>query len=367
MVPFGYARPLEAQFNVTGQVDRMLESRCFQESGGRLECLTCHNPHVTIYRPDRPADHFRRACLTCHEDSSCSAAGAARQATAPPDDCVTCHMRRAEPTDHPHATFIDHWIRKDIRTDPGSKRTDFHFAPILPGTEAEVGRPHMEFYRGRTNLLKAFQTMDSGEQAILRQEADATFDRALAAGLDDADLWYFKGKNLTSMQRWADGARALLGAVERDPAHRDAAFELGAALMQARKLPEAAGVFRGILERHPRDAGALADLGRCELTMERPLEALRLFDLALAEDPATASLHANRAAALAALGRPAEALTAAGQAADLDPQAPLIWQFYADLLGQAGRDADAAAARAHFQRLAQRRQTTGSARMGAAP
>ena len=217
MVPFGYAQALAGQYNVTGQVDRMILSRCFTESGGQLECLTCHNPHVTIYREDRPADYFREKCLSCHVTEDCDASGASRAATRPPDDCVACHMRRAEPTDHPHTVFIDHWIRRRPEAPPPASRTDFTFTPILPETKSLLSPGEFEYYRGRSSFLKAYQSLEPTHQSTLRANAEATLKRATELGFDTADTWFYRGKNLSAMQRWDAAAEALRQALGATP------------------------------------------------------------------------------------------------------------------------------------------------------
>jgi hypothetical protein len=86
-------------------------SACYDASDGALDCLTCHDPHITVYHEDRPADLFRLACLRCHAEDDCGAPAESRAGTTPPDDCIACHMRRMEPTDQRHAVYTDHWIR----------------------------------------------------------------------------------------------------------------------------------------------------------------------------------------------------------------------------------------------------------------
>ena len=82
-VTFRYVNQTQWDFGLSAQGDRLIQSRCYTESGGKIECLTCHNPHVTIYHEDRPADHFRRACVSCHAVADCVETDEARQSTEP--------------------------------------------------------------------------------------------------------------------------------------------------------------------------------------------------------------------------------------------------------------------------------------------
>jgi hypothetical protein len=109
-------------------------SRCFSESSGALDCLTCHDPHRNA--DHSPADYEGR-CLACHgADKSTATISHAEprtpsarphRASSPPPEraararasscpvspgqgCIGCHMPpyRSAPL---HATFADHYIR----------------------------------------------------------------------------------------------------------------------------------------------------------------------------------------------------------------------------------------------------------------
>lgn len=82
---------------------RIVLSRCFNESLGELACTTCHDPHSDV-RED--AAQLETACLRCHES------GTRRKPSVCPvssTDCASCHM----PSERVmrHSMFSDHWIR----------------------------------------------------------------------------------------------------------------------------------------------------------------------------------------------------------------------------------------------------------------
>lgn len=91
-------------------------SRCYTESQGALDCLTCHDPHRNA--ETSPA-YYEKKCLECHGKPPAQGPTPAharprpRGATCPVETstgCVKCHMPRAE-NFIPHSHFTDHYIR----------------------------------------------------------------------------------------------------------------------------------------------------------------------------------------------------------------------------------------------------------------
>lgn len=87
-------------WSVRHQPPYLGRSACFRASGGRLGCLTCHDPHGA---PEaRDAEYYRRRCLMCHGSE-----GRRPKATCGPE-CVGCHMPAVGAG--PHLRFVNHWI-----------------------------------------------------------------------------------------------------------------------------------------------------------------------------------------------------------------------------------------------------------------
>ena len=101
-------------------------SRCYTESAGSFDCMTCHDPH---HDNDRSPAHHNARCLTCHSartpETTIARAGTfeskrpertVRGSTCPvkpANGCIGCHMpsirERATPCDvhrplHPRAS-----------------------------------------------------------------------------------------------------------------------------------------------------------------------------------------------------------------------------------------------------------------------
>jgi Doubled CXXCH motif (Paired_CXXCH_1) len=87
----------------------MIASRCYRASGGRLSCLTCHDPHVQPSPAQAPA-YYRAKCLTCHTVQSCKLTLAERRESAPPDNCIGCHMPKQPLGLIAHSALTNHRI-----------------------------------------------------------------------------------------------------------------------------------------------------------------------------------------------------------------------------------------------------------------
>ncbi len=340
VMPFHYKEQTRFDFGLSSQADRLILSRCYKESGGRIECLTCHDPHVTVYQKDRPDDHFRLACLSCHAVEDCAAPPAARQATTPADDCVYCHMRKAEPDDQRYTEFTDHWIRRDNRVVERDERESYELEPIFPDRAAALPPGELAFYRGRAGFLLARDAPESKRQEVWAQ-AERDFVLAIEQGFDNVDSWFFLGKTRLDMGRSNAAREAFAKAVERDPKHDDAVFALGQALVAKGETARALELFLGILERDPDSTMALAEIGRVYTALGRIPEAIAAYERALREEPWTSSLHLNLGMLLASQSRFDEAAVRGEAAVRLDPDNPGVWEFYAKVLRAAGRHAEA--------------------------
>jgi len=95
----GEAPNWDDPWNVRHQPVYLVESRCFQESGEKLSCFSCHKPHEKLSR-DKQA--FDAVCASCHSGVKHKTAAAAKAG------CVGCHMPVVKPT--AELGFSNHWI-----------------------------------------------------------------------------------------------------------------------------------------------------------------------------------------------------------------------------------------------------------------
>ena len=107
LVPFG--RDSAPKDDLLEHYLSMRFSKCYLKSGGRLGCISCHDPHVQPSQQEAPA-YFRTKCLTCHTEKSCAVPISLRQHKTPPDDCAGCHMPKRDVTVISHSVLTNHRI-----------------------------------------------------------------------------------------------------------------------------------------------------------------------------------------------------------------------------------------------------------------
>lgn len=301
ITPLRFAQATPQEFGLSAQGDRMLLSRCYAESGGKLECVTCHDPHVTVYRQDRPADFFTSKCLGCHAVDACTAPKAARESTVPKDDCVKCHMRKTEPDDHRRVEFTDHWIQRRP-DDPSPPRSDVTMTPYFPGDFAALRPGERAFALARGYELHA-KSVEPAAQSRMWPLAESGFREAIAAGLDASDVRFFLGKSLSARGKHKEAAEEYARAYAAAPHEHDVAFAYGQALERAKQFDRAAEIFAAMTREHPESAAPWAEWARCAAEGGDYATAVDRYAKAIALEPWNPSLHQNSAMILAALGR----------------------------------------------------------------
>ena len=107
LVPFG--RESAPKDDLLEHYLSMRLSKCYLKSGGRLGCISCHDPHVQPSQQEAPS-YFRQKCLACHTEKSCAVPLSLRQHKAPPDDCAGCHMPKRDVTVISHSVLTNHRI-----------------------------------------------------------------------------------------------------------------------------------------------------------------------------------------------------------------------------------------------------------------
>jgi Flp pilus assembly protein TadD len=348
-----YDPPMEDRFSLGGQGDRLLLSRCFRESGGAIDCLTCHDPHVSVYAKDRAAGGYRKACLTCHASRPCSMAEADRRRSSPADDCVSCHMRRNEPADQRFTIFTDHWIRR--RPSPPAPPKETHRAsldlvPIFGTAHDAYGGAEPGINLARAYIVKRTSSLEGA--AIAWSRPESLLRAAVARFPGSAEGWFLLGKTALGRGDTAEAIGDLREALARDPRHHHARANLADLLLSMGRAPEAEPLLRESVAEAPSDPSGPSDLSRALVLTGREDEARGILESAIVEHPDNPTLLANLGFLHARAGRHEEAATLLRRAGALDPSIAGIWKGIASSLLALDRPGEAAGPARRALRLA---------------
>lgn len=106
-VPF--TKPSPPKDPLLQQYTQMVLSKCYRASGGKMSCLTCHDPHFQPTAAEAPV-YYRKKCLACHTEASCTLPLAGRLRTSPADNCIGCHMPPQKLQKISHSSLTNHRI-----------------------------------------------------------------------------------------------------------------------------------------------------------------------------------------------------------------------------------------------------------------
>ena len=224
------------------QSGQMMASRCYLESGGKLGCISCHNPHGLP--KGAPAAHFDAKCANCHgaSDGMCSLPIANRTERT----CIGCHMPRFSVTDIPHTALTDHRILR---------RPDFSLSSVSkPSTsdvfeEGEPALPEWEIHRARALALRLDRSLaKTPEDIALAVETLRSLEPMLA---DDPEipamLAWLAGQQKDSVAMEKAARRTL----ELNPHRYEAQEQLLQSLLGRQAWSEGETLCRQLIARDP--------------------------------------------------------------------------------------------------------------------
>ena len=261
---------------VVSQAMQMHSSRCYQSSGARLGCVSCHDPHESQDEDNRIV-FFDRRCLSCHEKQGCSLPNQKQLAEPANGSCIHCHMPRLSASNIPHTSQTDHRIpRNPDRLKSASSSTEYTMFE-----EAGIAIPEIERVRAK-GLLKSLvaekqRDRNSAEEAIkLLEQSQKSMpdDEAIQQALGGALL-------LSGRQQAADTLSKKM--VKQFPLNEVALLRLANATHDAGHYTEAEEYFAPLMELNPwmavthgRRAHALGMLSRFDSAFEEAERALKL-------------------------------------------------------------------------------------------
>ena len=256
-------------------------SKCYRGSAGKMRCITCHDPHVQPASEEAPA-YFRQKCLTCHSGESCTALATARQETAPPDNCISCHMPKRNVKVISHSALTNHRIV--ARPDEPFPAEAFQMTtPELPDLVQLSALPGTKGTPSPLVLLRAYrQVMLSHPEYrsrywSLAQKLQVQFPNNVSVLQALADL--------SLQKRNLEGATEAIHHLKRAVAHGSTVAsdfeELGKLLIATRRLPEAVSVLEQGTKTIPYDLELYRMLGKTYIALKQSREACHVWTRAL--------------------------------------------------------------------------------------
>jgi len=227
------------------QSELLARSQCAQQSGGRLWCGTCHNPHSS--EPNR-AQAVRAVCLSCHSNLF----PAKRHQAA--GECVSCHMPRLRPTNVAHSAITDHSIPRIPRI-PRSEKAS-------ADTDLRAWREPDSTLASRDLGLAYFDLAANKHSNSALRKADQILSLLPPDQMRDAAVEADMASLLLEENRLAQAIRMFARAAAQEPSNARYAYCLGAALGRSGNATEAVKQLRRSIELDPSQPDPYLELAR---------------------------------------------------------------------------------------------------------
>ncbi len=273
-------------------VEQMRSSRCFTGSSGRLECLSCHDPHSSPTR-ENAAAFYRARCQACHAESSgtdCTLPIATRLERNE-NACASCHMPVQPADDVAHTSLADHRIPRVATT----------------ATRGLRAKPKLELFESFASELSASE--------IARA-------RALVAVPEVVE-----SRNRLRAESLQRDLETVLRAFPEDPRVLVALAQVCRIRLNAL---DAERYCRRALEVQPNNETALEELVMLYHETERWEEGVTRADRLLRLDPTNYNVWGRKAHMLGNLDRLPEGIAAARRAIELQPLESQIHDWLAE-------------------------------------
>jgi len=258
-----------SDMTATSHYEKLAQSTCKQNSGDRLWCGSCHDPHDQP-RPAERAAFFRSRCLSCHQPSACKESMPMRRKGS--DDCAGCHMPKSPTHNMEHVVFTDHTIPRR----PGP-------APAPRGNVRQLVSFFGEAGGGR-ELALAYALVAATEPAI-RGRALELLKNAGAAAPDDVPVLSQLAQFYDRLGDEEQAMELCERIIRLDPANPAAGTNLAIYWIKRGRAMEAVALWENVLTRNPGLIGASINLAVAEYHAGSPAAAEAGLRKALEFDP----------------------------------------------------------------------------------
>jgi predicted CXXCH cytochrome family protein len=331
---FDRAQLGDERFEFASSGYRLMQSRCYEESGGMLTCLTCHSPHGETEPPS--LERKTKPCVNCH--GARIGVETAQEKHPAGADCIACHMPKRQAADAIHVRVSDHAIVRDARLLPAAQAIERHDGNTAP-------------YRGEVALF--YPRDPSGRQVVLGI-AQVQHDANLAVGIDRLEQAIGETQP-SAPEPYLELAEALRRSdrlTEALPFYRQAAeaggdwrvwLRWGSALIAAGDPAAGAQMLERARQAAPEEPAVLGEISDVLTSFGRVNEAITVLRAAVAADPLDAATHGKLGARFYQSGDTAGAEREWREAARLRPESAAHRLNLANLLAASGREDEALA------------------------
>jgi len=252
----------------------MTLSKCYEGSGSKLSCITCHDPHVQPAKQEA-SRYFRLKCLTCHTEKSCAVPLEIRQRKNPPDDCSGCHMPKRDVREISHSMLTNHRIIRET----GEPYPDRAFQMTTPGLPDLV---HLNAIPGQKEvplpsitLLQAYGQL-IGAHPEYRERYFALAEKLRRSAPDDISVleaFAYRALQNKNKEGTAEAIEYLNHAINRGSMSPADFEQCGSLLITVGRQAEAAELLQRGIKIIPHDGELYRLLGSAYLSQNKIREA----------------------------------------------------------------------------------------------
>jgi hypothetical protein len=279
----------------------MTLSKCYRASGGKLRCISCHDPHVEPTREEAP-EYFKHKCLACHTEKTCTLPLQVREHQSQGDDCAGCHMQKRDVREISHSSITNHRIltRPDepfpeiafqqttpvlpdlIHLDPAPGKKPTAPSPlVLMQAYGELAEKHPEYLTRYYIVLDQLEHTEPGDplvqgaignrdlQAGKYQDAVEHLQRAIEEGSAKTVLYTDLADALVKLGRGSKAVEVLQRASDIDPFNAALRKRLIVQLIQVKDYVNARTQMEDYVKRFPGDSFMRELLTKVQ-SMEQP-------------------------------------------------------------------------------------------------
>ena len=248
------------QARLTSNVEQMHSSRCFQQSDGKMGCISCHDAHYHPKPVERTA-YYRARCLSCHQQDGCSLPKAEQSAPPALNSCTHCHMPKLITSDIAHSSQADHRILR---------------FPATTNADLDNSKPTMIDKNG-----PRWSVFDGGLETIPAWDADRA--TAIAA--------FHEGRARNDKDAIRAARDKLLKVVNQVPEDQAAQLELAKIYYRLENYPEALKHIKMTLAQEPKPEAALVLAGFSSQLTGQFQDGIDYFAEKIANNPWDSNLY----------------------------------------------------------------------------